>query len=204
MKVLKYTLIVFIAIYSTGIFAQYDYPGEDENDKETNKPEKKGWYRDSKIFFGGVPGLMFGSVTYIEIPLYVGYKITPAFWAGTGPIYQYYKDNTIGYESTIYGGKVFTQLFLIKNLEEKIKINLGDIFIYCESSMLNIQPYYIDPKTYLYYKAERKWINVTLIGFGIRYPIGYRSGFSLNVLWDITQNPEYSYPNPEIRIGFDL
>jgi hypothetical protein len=203
MKGLKYTLIIVLSVFCLKISAQYEYPGQAEDETNSDKPKKTGWYRDSKLFFGGVPGLMFGSITYIELPPYVGYKFTPHIWAGVGPLFQYYKDKSIGYESSIYGGKLFSQVFLIKNLDEKIHINLGDIFLYGESSMLNIEPYYIDAY-YNLYKTDRKWINVTLIGFGLRYPIGYRSGFSLNVLWDISQNPEYSYSNPEIRIGFDL
>jgi hypothetical protein len=191
MKASKYLLLFLFIIIGLNLSAQYNYPGEDE----TVKVKKKGWYSDSKLFFGGVPGLMFGSITYIELPPYVGYKFTPFFWAGIGPLYQYYKQREPSYETSIYGGKAFVQLFLIKDLKDKININLGDIFIYGESSMLNIEPYYY---------TERKWVDVTLIGFGFRYPLGNRSGFSLNILWDITQNPDYSYTNPEVRIGFDL
>jgi len=203
MKVLRYTLISVLAILSLNIFAQYDFPGEETHDNETKAIKKTGWYRDSKLFFGGVPGLMFGNITYVELPPYVGYKFTPHIWAGVGPLFQYYKDKSIGYESTIYGGKLFTQLNVVRNLYEKININLGDIFLYGESSMLNIEPY-IDPINNPNLQPYRKWINVTMVGFGLRYPIGYRSGFSLNILWDISQNPEYSYSNPEIRLGFDL
>lgn len=204
MKKHAYIFLLIFSLLCSVSKAQYEYPGDDEQDGKKPKKEKSGWYRDSKLFIGGVPGIMFGSLTYIELPLYAGYKITPYFWAGAGPFYEYYKDNSIDIETSVYGGKMFAQLFVIKNLEEKIRINLGDIFVYAESSMLNIEPYYWDMYYNRYYKMDRKWINVTLVGFGFRYPIGHRSGFSLNILWDITQNPEYSYPNPEIRIGFDL
>ena len=201
MKIKKFAFAFFFTVISISSFAQYDYPGEE--DAKTVKAEKKSWYSDSKLFFGGVPGLMFGSTTYIELPPYVGYKFTPYILAGVGPLYQYYKERTIHYETSIYGGKLFTQVFLIKNLEEKIRINLGDLFLYGESSMLNIEPYTVD-SNYNITKLERKWLNVTLIGFGFRYPIGYRSGFSLNILWDVSRNPDYPSFGPEVRVGFDL
>lgn len=204
MKGLKYIIIVVFSLFCFSISAQYEYPGQEADETNSDKPHRSGWYRDSKLYFGGVPGFMFGTVTYIELPPYVGYKITPYFWAGLGPLYMYYKDNDWNYETSIYGGKVFTQLFLIKDLDEKIHINLGDLFLYAESTMSNLEPTDLDYNTGALIKHPRRWINSTLIGFGFRYPIGYRSGFSLNILWDIVQDPYSPYSNPEIRIGFDL
>jgi hypothetical protein len=200
MKPVKYLLVLSILIMGIKVSAQYDYPGAED----TTKILKKSRHSDTKVFFGGVPGLMFGSTTYIELPPFVGYKFTPYLWAGIGPLYQYYKEKSLHYETSTYGGKVFAQVFVIRNLAEKIRINLGDIFLYGESSMLNFEPTLYDPYTFNYYKESRKWINVTLIGFGFRYPLGDRSGFSINILWDVTHNPEYSFPNPEIRVGFDI
>jgi hypothetical protein len=117
---------------------------------------------------------------------------------------MYYKDRDWGYESSVYGGKLFTQLYLVKNLNEKIGVNLGDLFLYAETNMFNLEPADWDPYNNVIIKYPRKWINATLIGGGFRFPIGYRSGFSLNVLWDVTQDPYSPYSNPEIRLGFDL
>jgi hypothetical protein len=200
MKDIKYLHLITFLLIGIKVTAQYEYPGEEDSIKTV----KKSKYTGSKLFFGGVPGLMFGSITYIELPPYVGYKFTPYLWAGVGPFYQYYKERASGYETSIYGGKVFTQLFLVRDLREKLNINLGDVFLYGESSMLNLEPLFYDAASNLYYKDDRKWINITLVGFGIRYPIGERSGFSFNVMWDISQNPEHSYQNPEVRIGFDF
>jgi hypothetical protein len=203
MKEIKYILFIILSSVCFSVSAQYDYPGQESNDSTPHKMRKSGWYRDSKLFFGGVPSLMFGSITYIELPPYVGYKISPYFWAGLGPLYMYYKDNDWNYETSIYGGKVFAQLFLVKNLDEKIHINLGDLYFYAESNMFNLEPADMDPFGNII-THPRKWINSTLIGGGFRYAIGYRSGFSINILWDITRDPYSPYSNPEIRLGFDL
>lgn len=203
MKVIKYTVFLVLCLISINAKAQYDYPGQEEKDTTRHKLVKSGWYRDSKLFFGGIPSFMFGNVTYIELPPYVGYKITPYFWAGVGPLFMYYKDNDWNFETSVYGGKVFTQLFIVKNLNEKININLGDLFLYAESNMYNLEPHAIDQYNNLL-TFPRRWVNTTLIGGGFRYPIGYRSGFSLNILWDVVQDPDAPTSNPEIRIGFDL
>jgi hypothetical protein len=200
MKAGKYIPLVFFLLIALRVSAQYEYPGEED----TTKVIKKSSYSNSKLFFGGVPGLMFGSTTFIELPPFVGYKFTPYLWAGIGPLYQYYKDKSLHYETSTYGGKVFTQIFVIRNLAEKIRVNLGDIFLYGESSMLNFEPSTYDYISNTVTKENRKWINVTLVGFGFRYPLGDHSGFSLNILWDVTRNPDYSYPTPEVRLGFDL
>jgi hypothetical protein len=200
MKTCKFLLLIFFLFLGIKVTAQYEYPGWEDSVKTV----KRGRHSESKLFFGGVPGLMFGSITYIELPPYVGYKFTPYLWAGVGPLYQYYKERESGYETSIYGGKIFAQLFLIRDLKEKINVNLGDVFLYGESSMLNLEPLAYNPNTNMYFKLDRKWINVTLVGLGFRFPIGNRSGFSLNILWDVTQNPEFSYQNPEVRIGFDF
>jgi hypothetical protein len=179
--------------------AQYEYPGEEPN-KEVK--QKKSKYANSKLFFGGNFGLWFGSITSIELDPIVGYMVTPRLALGLGPMYMYYKEYDL--ETSIYGGKIFGQFTVFKDLNNSIKINLGDIFIYAENELLNIEPIYYDPITNWYYKQSRKWIDLAVLGFGIRYPIGPKAGVSLYILWDISQNPEYSYQNPDIRIGFNF
>jgi len=210
MKFKKYLLLaVFFSLCISSI-AQYEYPGETEDSKD-KKEKKKGWYRESKLYFGGNLGLSFGTYTYIELAPVVGYKITPRLWAGLGPKYMYVKESSY-YETSVYGIKTFALFSIFKNINETINIGIGDIFIYGENETVNFEPiskiyYYISPNPYpyvRYQKDARKWVNVTLIGGGLRFPLGQRSGFSIMVLWDVTQNPEYRYANPEVRISVDI
>ena len=46
---------------------------------------------DSKFYWGGNLGLMFGTYTIIDISPEVGYKVTERFHVGTGLTYTYYK-----------------------------------------------------------------------------------------------------------------
>jgi len=212
MKFKKYLLLaVFFSLCISSI-AQYEYPGETEDSKD-KKEKKKGWYRESKLYFGGNLGLSFGTYTYIELAPIAGYKITPRLWAGLGPKYMYVKERSY-YETSVYGIKTFALFSIFKNINEKINIGIGDIFVYAEDEVLNVEPVTVIPfystippyqLLYLYYQKEpRTWINIVLIGGGFRFPLGERAGFAIMILWDISHNPEYPYQNPEVRFSIDF
>ncbi len=202
MKRLKYLIgILLLVLTNSYLVAQYENPGESE--EETKKEQKRSRYHDSKFFFGGNLGLSFGTYTYIEIAPLAGYKITPRLWAGLGPKYMYLKQDNY-YETSIYGLKTFASFTIFKNIGETIPINIGDIFIYIEDEILSLEEIYYDPINYVYYKGDRNWHNIILLGGGMRFPIGQRSGFSIFVLWGLSEDAELLYSNPEIRIGFDF
>lgn len=202
MKIYKYIILFLFFIVSIPVIAQYEYPGEEE-ESEKGKKKKQGWYQETKFFFGGNLGLSFGTYTYIEIAPFVGYKITPRLWAGLGPKYMYMKYSNY-YETSIYGLKTFALFSVIKNLNETVNIGIGDIFAYVENETLNVEPTIGIDINGNYIMGERQWLNITLIGGGLRFPLGARAGFSIIVLWDVSQNPYYSYSNPELRITVDF
>lgn len=207
MKPVKLILIFVLFSFNIHLLAQYEYPGAEKDD---DTRQKKGKYANSKLFVGGNFSLWFGNVTYIDLNPVVGYKITPRLWSGIGPMYKYLKDyfyygTTIHYyETNIYGAKVFGQFTVFKDLNEKIKINLGDVFLYAETDFLNHEPILFNQLTNTIIKENRKWIDISLVGFGMRYNFGQRLGISMFILWDITQNPEYSGENPQFRLGFNF
>lgn len=191
MKAIKLMSLAFLLAICTLVSGQYDYPGETEAEE---KSSGRGKYYHSKFFFGGNLGLAFGTYSYVEISPIAGYKITPRFWAGLGPKYMYLKQPD--YETHIYGLKAFALFTILKDLNETLNINLGDLFAYAENESLNLEAGYPTP--------QREWVNITLVGGGMRFPLGNRAGFSLFVLWDLTQDRYYSYSNPEIRVSFDF
>jgi hypothetical protein len=191
MKSVKYLFaLLLLSLLSVYVMAQYDYP--EEAAEENQKEQKRSRYQESKFFFGGNLGLSFGDYTYIEVAPLAGYKILPRLWVGLGPKYMYLKHRDF-YETSIYGLKSFASFTIFQNMSEYIPINLGDLFAYAENESLNFDPYL---------NGERKWVNVMLVGGGLRFPIGRRSGLSILMLWDVTQNPEYNYANPELRMQF--
>ncbi len=164
-----------------------------------------------KVVFGGDFGLSFGSSTYIRIAPIVGYKISPRFTAGLGPIYIYerYKySNYIGgtLETSTYGGKVYASFVALKSNDDGGIFPLGNLLLYAENEVLSVEPLYLEvtSTSAWYYFGERRAIDNLLMGFGLNQPIGRRFGLSVMVLWDVTNNPYSIYSNPIIRFGFNF
>lgn len=190
-------------LFTAGCFnvalGQYDYPGANT---ETKKEKKKKDYSESKIFFGGNLGLSFWSnYAYVELSPLVGYKITPRFWAGGGPKYMYLKINT--YNGHYYGAKTFAQYALLDNINEVLNIGIGSVFLYAEDEILSTDLYYDSTNLY-YYQGKRNWHNIPFVGFGLRFPIGIRSGITLFALWGLSEYADVLYNNPEIRLSIDF
>ena len=86
------------------------------------------------------------------------------------------------------GGKVFTSYDIIEQ-----------VFLYGEYELLRID--IIDPSS-----KEITSVNATgfPIGGGFRQMLGQRSSFSIMILWDVVEDPNYPYANPIIRGGFSI
>jgi hypothetical protein len=136
-----------------------------------------------RLFFGGNFGLMFGTITYVEISPLVGYRITERLSAGPGVSYIYLQDNRFGLSTSIYGGRVFA------------RYNITDyLFGHGEYEVLNREsPYSLEGR-----------INVTsiFVGGGYRQRIGPNSFLSIMGLWNLNDSEYSIYRNPIIRMGF--
>jgi hypothetical protein len=210
MKISK--LIFTLVFLLTGleiIMAQYDYP--DENDTTNKKEHKKngkektgGLNSESRVFFGGNLGLSFGSYTYIELAPTIGYKLTERFWSGMGPEYLYFSRPDLGYKTSIYGFRNFASFAVLKDINEVIHINIGSIFLYGENEVLSIRPLMYNTIGSFYYQGDRSWYDLILGGFGIRMPVGNRSGISILILFRLNESAAMLYSNPEIRLSVDI
>ncbi|HLG34821.1 MAG TPA: hypothetical protein VI757_08080 [Bacteroidia bacterium] len=157
---------------------------------------------ESKFYFGGNLGLMFGTYTVVDISPLIGYKVTERFHVGTGLTYTYYKyqedgpNNTKGasYETSIYGGRLFTRYFVVENLflhveDELISIELPDLAHYYATGDIEI---------------TRQWLNSVLVGGGYGYGFGSDGpAISIMVLFRVNNEFDdfYPYQNPIIRVG---
>jgi len=188
MKLFKIIIILNILLSSScTAYCQYEYPGG--NDEK----EKKERSLNDKIFFSPNFGFAFwDKYAYAELSPLIGYKVTPRFWAGAGPKYLYYRLDTT--TAHIYGPKFFTSFAVIDNISEKINIGVNSLFLYSEMELLSIGNR----------EVKREWYNFILAGFGVRFPLGERSGVSLMVLWGLTEPTRNFYNNPEIRFSFDI
>ena len=148
-----------------------------------------------RLAFGGEIGLSFGSITYIKLAPIVGYWLTDRLIAGLGPIYLYEKYKYYDYETSMYGGKVFTSFTIIKGSGAGGFMGLGNIQLHIENEVLNVEKYD--------FENQRLWIDNLLVGGGLFQPIGGRAGISIYILFDVTQNkysPYYSN-NPVFKFG---
>ncbi len=95
-----------------------DYRDSTATEKEKVPDTPRPW--KDRIWFGGGLGLSFGSVTNIAIEPMVGYKITKngKLSVGVGISYQYFRDNryTPAFETSVYGGRLFTRYRIIEQL----------------------------------------------------------------------------------------
>jgi hypothetical protein len=157
-----------------------------------------------RIFFGGNFGMQFGTITNIEVSPLIGYHITPRLSAGIGTRFEYFKDKGLiyPYETTIYGGSVFSRFVVIQNLGEGLGIGLNTgLFTQVEYEMLSLEREYFEPP---YNGTGRFLVHSVLVGGGIIQPIGRRSAFLLSVLYNLNESARSPYSNPIIRIGFNF
>jgi hypothetical protein len=153
-----------------------------------------------RIFFGGDFGLQFGTITNIDIAPIVGLWVLPRVAVAAGPEYTYYAIKNIG-STSIYGGRVYTQLVLIQDINNIIPagIHLG-LFLHAEDEIQSLEsdtPFWVNTGV----DSERFNVNALLVGGGISQPMGRRGALNIIALWALN-DPYGLYSSPEIRISF--
>jgi hypothetical protein len=150
-----------------------------------------------RLFFGGSFGLQIGTITDIELSPIIGLWVLPRLAVAVGPDYRFYKDP---YGRTdIYGGKSYTEFYIIRNINSLIPIglNLG-IFIHFEDQFLSL-----DSEFWQIPVSDKRYnINTLLAGAGISQPIGMRSSINMMVLWALNESEYDIYSSPEFRVTF--
>jgi hypothetical protein len=184
----------------TLIFCLLSVSQHNEAQQDNKKPSPK-----ERIFFGGNLGLVFGTVTHIEVSPMVGYYLTPRLSAGVGVIYEYFRNRYYLPNGTnIYGGNVFASYMIIRNINEFIPIgsNFG-IYARVEQEALSLERKYFDP--FSLQTGDRYLLHSTLVGGGLRVPAGKRSAMTLSVLYNLNESSGSRYiNNPIIRVGFEF
>ena len=181
-------LSVIVTLSLSKCFAQSD-----------NSLKDTPWLAKQRFYLGGTGGLSFGSVTYIEVAPLVGYKVTDRFSIGVNPKYTFihFKPSYNGqfysqdYKTSIYGGSFFARYFILDN-----------VFLSGEYEVNNFEALVTLPN-YGGYELRRMSIGSLLVGGGYFQRFSDSgSGFSIQVLYDVLQNP-YSpyYGIPVIRAG---
>lgn len=132
-----------------------------------------------RIWFGGGIGLSFGTVTAIQLDPIVGVYLDNKrkLSTGLGPSYAYFRDNRYDYEQSNYGYRVFTRYRVIPQA-----------YLHAEFLNMNTPPFYNSVEG-----IRRIWVPHLLLGAGYVQPIGDRSSFYLQVLFEVLQDPNSIY-----------
>ncbi len=182
-KIVLITLICFLFI-NTGL-------SQDEYDDFYYEEGKEQSFKD-RLFFGGNFGLSFSNnISYIEVSPLIGFWVTDELAVGTGPIYQYYKNEYYKLKLNIYGGRVYSRYILFRNFfihaEEQLTFNKYDLTTGQTTDDNNV-----------------KAVNDLLVGGGLRMPIGQRSSINLVLLYNLTESDYSLNSNPVIRVDFNF
>jgi hypothetical protein len=153
-----------------------------------------------RMFFGGNFGLQFGTITNIQIAPIVGVWVLPRVAFAAGPEFSYYKDHY--YQTNIYGGKVYTEFILLKDLNNLFPVGVHTgIFFHLEDEFLNLESALWKNSPDL---KGRFYLNTVLAGGGISQQMGARSSMNFTLLWTLNPSIYTIYSNPEIRISFNF
>jgi hypothetical protein len=171
---------------------------EDQFPYDQNSTEEKPPARD-RMFFGGGLGLMFGTITDIQISPVVGFWVQPRIAVAVGPTYRYYKDPID--RTALYGARGYVQFYVIQDLNSVLPLGVHTgFFLHVEDELLSLKTsFWKNPPPY---KTDRFYVNTVLAGAGISQQIGKRSSLNFMLLWPLNDSVYEIYSKPELRISF--
>ncbi|MBL7965294.1 MAG: hypothetical protein JNM31_15770 [Flavobacteriales bacterium] len=144
-----------------------------------------------RLYWGGIVGLTFGTVTNIAVEPLVGYKFgeKQKFSLGTGISYWYFRDNryTPAFESNTYGYKFFARHRVIPQA-----------FLHVEYNAMNFELY-----DFFTQRSFRSWVPFMWVGGGYAAHLGGNSYLTVMALWDVMQdiNSPFTSGAPLISMG---
>ena len=190
-------LLLIVSFVNNNIYSQ----------SKTKEAEK---FSD-KIFFGGSVGLLFGTVTRIDVLPQVGIWVIPQWAIGVGGRYTFRKgtygivgEDTKPIKSHIWGVSGFTQIMPVRDLDKAFGIGIhgGPIFqaewegLYLDKSIGNVATTSNEGKG---------WVHLVLVGAGYHFPLGDKAALNLLAMWNITDSRYSPYTsNPMLRISVNF
>lgn len=156
----------------------------------SDSPRRSFWDR---VYIGGDVSLNFGTITVIGATPIIGYRVTDKFSAGVGGTYLYFSQNTgivgVGrYSTSIYGGNIFARYIIT-----------DQIIAQSEFHVLNVEAYDLELRDF-----ARVNVPIWYVGGGYRARIGPNSFILLMALFDLIEDPNSPYANPQIRGGVSI
>lgn len=134
-----------------------------------------------RIWFGGGLGLQFGQVTVLQADPLIGYKVDQEGRLSVGPgfAYWYQRDNRFAppIEFNAYGYRLFSRYRFIDHA-----------YVHAEYLNLNAQRFNAVTE-----RVQRIWVPHLLVGGGYLQQLGENSTISLQVLFEVLQDPNSVY-----------
>ncbi|MCK5168694.1 MAG: hypothetical protein KAQ75_02355 [Bacteroidales bacterium] len=195
-RLLSYILFLLIVIHQVDAQENNDF-------KDNSKEETK----ESYLFWGGSLWLSFGTYTYVDVNVIFGTQLTERLSLGLSGKYQYYNDKRAisgNFETSVYGGSIFSQFAVVKDFRNLIKVKgHSGIIAHVEYEFLNTE------YNYLYFNVpdlnyDRYWLHNILIGGGYFHQMGRGSKSYIILLWNVNETGDNPYIYPQIRIGFSI
>lgn len=172
---LLFTVLLLAAVAGAHAQDTTEYVAKAPKEKRDKRPMK------DRLWFGGGLGLNFGTVTAIQVEPLVGYKVDQAgkFSVGTGLTYWYMRDNRFEPALSInaYGYRIFSRYRFIEQA-------------YAHVEYLNLNAERYDLVTD---QVRRLWVPHLLVGGGYVQQLGANSSLSMQVLWEVMQDPNSVY-----------
>ena len=183
-----FPILAVLLLFSIVVFAQDTIVEQVQPEPKEKKQKKQKPPLSERMYFGGSLGLTFGTYTRIGLYPLAAYKFTPKLSGGVKVLYEYVKDNfyTPAYESSNYGGSLFTRYRLFPSL-----------YLHAEYEMVNYQWFSFNGE------KIREWVPFLYLGGGYSQSLGGSSWLNMQVLFDVLQDSRSPYRQwePIISVG---
>ena len=158
-----------------------------------------------KHFYGSYIGIDLDLINQFEGTAFLGYRIIPRWHAGFGGKYQYYYDKRVDnvFRAHIFGPMVFSDLIVIKDLDEFLPFRFldGAFFIHSEMNLFSLPEKHFAINNNEYGDKKRFFRPTWLTGVGIKRQAGANSYLHVLLMFDVSTHSDKIYSNPVVRFG---
>jgi hypothetical protein len=186
--------IIFVCMICIHVnsYAQY-YDPNAQTTSRARSPAPKGWDW-KKVYPGGNAGLGFsGGGFFLQVSPLAGYWVTNWFTPGVMLTYIYFNYPTLNFRSNVVGISPFVRAFVLKWL-----------FAHVEGGFFYGKGLLTDNNGYTY--EQNVTLFSPLVGGGVSFPIGQRSGFLIMLLFNLNYKSNLYMPGVNqpyvVRFGF--
>lgn len=183
---MKKFFFVLICSFCFNITQAQITPRETQTQREHNERSSPKKFGERLVYTGNV-SLVFGNQTFIGADPGIGYKVNDWLVAGFGAHYYYMRFS--GYNNRVYGAQLFSQAKVYDN-----------VFLMSTFQMSNTNLYsQLAPNDF---RRDRDvWVPHWYVGAGYFPQAGNRIRFGGSIMFDLIQDPNSPWPNPNYSAG---